>query len=383
LAPVAACADDGAEPDAAQVSASFEEAYAQTDLGKEDSGGCSGVVVPDRSGFGKRVALTFDDGPNAVTTPRVLDVLAEHGVKATFFINGSRVTGPAERAVLARIVAEGHILANHSQSHLDLKNASAAKLASEVGKTDAVLRDAGVTPRFFRFPFGSASCSGMSYVKGLGYTVVGWHIDSADWCFATTGGASCPARTFRYVPDAYRSDLLGYVMSQLRAKDGGVILFHDIHASTAAALDGILSALEDAGYAFVQVDDAVYLPRLNGATPPPARFVGAACEADHDCNFSSAVSSGICHRFTPTDGTPAEEIGFCSLPCEGTCPDRVGASPTFCTTLDGGATGRCVAKSAAVNESCEAIEGTAPAVVARFIGTSSAAAATATACVPR
>src|SRR5262245_3873923 len=84
----AACGDDH---DHSGETEAFEEAYAQVELGKQDSGGCSGVIVPDNSGFGKRVALTFDDGPNPLTTPTVLDILKEHGIKATFFINGSRV----------------------------------------------------------------------------------------------------------------------------------------------------------------------------------------------------------------------------------------------------------------------------------------------------
>lgn len=373
----AACGDADEHAD---ETAGFEEAYAQAELGKTDSGGCSGVVLPDKSGFAKRVVLTFDDGPNPATTPAVLDLLAAHGIKATFFINGARVRGQEERAILARIVAEGHILANHSQGHLDLKNVSAAKLASEVDATHAVLVAAGVTPRYFRFPFGSASCSGMKYVQDLGYAVTGWHIDSADWCYAKGSGGYCAPSTFRYVPDAYRRDLAGYVMSQVRAKDGGVLLFHDIHASTVRALPGIIETLEDEGYAFVNVDSEIYFPRLNGVTPPPARFVGDLCAADVDCNFASKVASAECHRFSPAGGD--FETGFCTLPCEGTCPDKAGASPTFCTSLDGGVTGRCVAKSAAANQECAAIVGTSPVEAARFIGTSTASPAAAEVCLP-
>ena len=374
--PLAAC-DDAEHGD---DTAGFEEAYEQTELGKTDSGGCSGVVVPDKSGFAKRVALTFDDGPNVETTPLVLDLLAAHGIKATFFINGSRVRGQAERAILGRIVAEGHILANHSQGHLDLKTVSADKLASEVDRTHAEIVAAGVTPRFFRFPFGSASCAGMKYVQDLGYAVTGWHIDSADWCFAKGGSGYCSASTFRYVPDAYRRNLAGYVMSQVRAKDGGILLFHDIHASTVRALPGIIETLEDEGYAFVNVDSDIYFPLLNGVAPNASRFVGDACEEDVDCNFASKVASAVCHRFTPAGGD--FEAGFCTLPCEGTCPDKAGASPTFCASLDGGITGRCVAKSDVVNQECAAILGTSPASADRFIGESSASPASAEVCLP-
>lgn len=376
--PLWACGDEGHDAD---ETAAFEEAYAQTELGKSDEGGCSGVVVPDRSGFARRVALTFDDGPNPATTPAVLDILKEHGIRATFFINGSRVRGETERAILARILAEGHILANHSQGHLDLKRVSADKLASEVDKTHAAILEAGGEPEFFRFPFGSASCAAMRHVEDKGYIVTGWHIDSADWCFAKGQGGYCSPATFRYVPDAYRRDLEGYTMSQVRAKNGGIVLFHDIHANTVDVLPRLLETLEDEGYTFVGVDDEATFPRLNGVPPPPQLFVGDACGEDAECNFASASAAAMCHRFSP-EGADFE-TGMCTLPCEGTCPDMAGKSPTFCVSLDGGATGRCVAKAHEVNAECAAILGTTATMADRFIGQSSARPASALVCMPQ
>jgi len=376
FAPLAACSDDHE----ALQTAGFEEAYAQNELGKTDTGGCSGVVVPDKSAFAKRVTLTFDDGPNPLTTPKVLDILKEHGIQATFFINGSRVRGETERAILRRIIAEGHILANHSQSHLNLKTVSASKLESEIQKTHAEIVAVGVTPRYFRFPFGSASCAGMKRVQDLGYIVTGWHIDTADWCFAKSSTGYCSPSTFRYVPDQFRQSLEGYAMSQVRAKDGGILLFHDIHPNTVAVLPNIIETLEDEGYAFVNLDNQTYFPRLNGVTPPAVKFVGDECAGDLDCNFSGKTSAGLCHNFTPAEAEL--ETGFCTLPCEGSCPDKAGKSGTFCTTLDDGATGRCVAKSGALNQECAAIFGTQVVTADRFIGTSSAAAASADVCLP-
>ncbi|MFO0750575.1 MAG: polysaccharide deacetylase family protein [Myxococcota bacterium] len=369
-----------ADDDAAATSAGFEQAFEQTDLGKEDSAGCSGVVVPDKSGFAKRVALTFDDGPNAATTPQVLDILAEHGIKATFFLNGSRVRGDAEKALIARMLAEGHIVGNHSQHHYDLKTLTLAKVKVEMQQTDDILRANGVTPKFFRFPFGSASCGGLDLVKGKGYTVTGWHVDSGDWCFAASGTDYCKPSTFKWVPDQYRHDLEGYVMSQVHAKDGGIILFHDIHANTVAHLDSIISELENEGYTFVRVDDTTTFPRLNNVAPPAPKWVGDSCQADKDCNFSSSAASASCYRFTPA---ASAEVGFCTLPCEGFCPDKTGASPTFCTSLDGGLTGRCVAKASAVNRQCAAIAGTSATTAPRFIGSSAAAPTSAIVCMPQ
>ncbi|MBK7579327.1 MAG: polysaccharide deacetylase family protein [Myxococcales bacterium] len=384
LAPIVlqgACgaSDDHDETLGANDIAAWEDAYQQTDMGKVDSSGCSGVVIPDKSGFAKRVALTFDDGPNPATTPQVLDILKQYGIKATFFINGKRVTSDAARAVLARILEEGHILANHSQNHLNLKTVGIAKVQEEVQKTHDVILATGATPRYFRFPFGSASCAGVDLVEGYGYAVTGWHIDSADWCFAASGSGHCSQSTFRFVPDGYRDDMVGYVMSQVKSKNGGVLLFHDIHQNTASHLSEVIQKLKDGGFSFVNVDDAAAFPLLNGATPAPTPFVGDSCKSDTECNFTDNGKSGSCHLFTPAGGA---ETGFCTVACEGYCPDKSGKAPTFCTSLDGGTTGSCVSKADTSNGNCSKIAGTAATTANRFIGSSNASASTAQACLP-
>ena len=227
---------------------------------------CSGVTPPDGGGFGKRVALTFDDGPNAATTGIVLDVLAAHGARAAFFINGSRVASKQERDLVARARASGHLVGNHTQTHAEMTALSRAEAQGEVDATDAVLRAAGIAPAWFRFPYGSSSCETAEMVRSRGYRITGWHVDSADWCFAA-GGGYCSPSTFAYVTDAYRGDMVGYTLAQIRERQGGIVLFHDVHANTAANLDGILRALEAEGYLFVGLDDASTFPALNGATP--------------------------------------------------------------------------------------------------------------------
>lgn len=297
----------------------MEDAHDQQDDAVFDDG-CSGVKVPDRTGFAKRVVLTFDDGPNPATTPSVIETLHRHHAPATFFINGSRLQAAGAPELAAHIAADpDFILGNHSQNHLNLATVSATKFAYEVDTTTQGLVAAGETPKFFRFPFGSATCAYAAAVRQRRYTVVGWHIDSADWCFATTGGARCPASTFRYVDDQYRDDMQGFILSQIRAMNGGIILMHDIHASTARALDGILTALEAEGYTFARLDDATVLPRLNGAPPPPQRWIGDACSTDTDCNFAG----GFCVE----DGAGG---GACTQTCTSTCPDMGGYPLTRC-----------------------------------------------------
>lgn len=373
LVSVTACVDDtcDSEESCTDDSALFEQAYDEGLLpGKEDGTDCSGVRVPDRTGFNKRVALTFDDGPNPATTPKVIQVLKAHHAPATFFTNGSRYAAPGAKALAAQIAADpDYILANHTQNHLNLAQQTAAKVASEIDRTDALIREAGETPKFLRFPFGSSTCASMKQAKDRGYFVTGWHIDSADWCYAVTGGGTCKKSTFKYVPDELRNDMKGYILSQVRANNGGIMLMHDIHQSTADHLDEILTTLEQAGYTFVRLDDLSAWPRLNGSTPAPTPFIGTACTTNAQCAFTG----GRCHA-----------AGFCTQACAGSCPDQSGSAPTFCIA-DAAAAGKgmCVSKAAAQNNQCALLTGTAKVDASRFVGTSGAAAATATVCAPR
>jgi peptidoglycan/xylan/chitin deacetylase (PgdA/CDA1 family) len=364
------CVDDDCsdEDSCTDDSSLFEQAYDEGQQpGKEDGTDCSGVRVPDRSGFNKRIALTFDDGPNPATTPKVISVLKAHHAPATFFNNGMRYATAGAKELAARIAADpDYILANHTQHHLDLAHQTAAKVATEIDQTDALIRAAGETPKFLRFPFGSATCATMKQARDRGYLVTGWHIDSADWCYAAGGGV-CKKSTFKYVPDELRSDMKAYVLSQVRSNNGGIILFHDIHQSTADHLDEILTMLEQQGFTFVRLDNTSAFPHLNGVAPQPTPFIGTACTTNAQCAFTG----GRCH--------PA---GFCTQTCAGSCPDQAGAAGTFCIA-DTASTGMCVSKAATQNNQCASLTGTVKADVARFIGTSTAAPATATVCKPR
>jgi peptidoglycan/xylan/chitin deacetylase (PgdA/CDA1 family) len=352
LIPHAGCASSPETCDSEEGcddSSLMNQAYedATTDA-KADGYDCSGVRVPDRSGFTKHVVLTFDDGPNPATTPKVISILHAHHAPATFFNNGARYSAAAK--VLANQIAHDpdFMLGNHTQNHIDLAKQTAAKVTSEVMLTDALIKAAGSDAKYLRFPFGSASCSAKHYVEGLGYTVVGWHIDSADWCYAAGHGYCAPA-TFQYVTDSLRHDMVGFIMQQIHQNNGGVILMHDIHQSTADHLDEILTKLEGEGFTFARLDDVTVLPKLNGVA---TKFIGDACTANVDCNF--------------TGGTCAP-VGFCTEACTSTCPDESGKAPTFCiANPDDTAHGMCVSKSAPQNSSCAALPGTAAMTEPRF-----------------
>ena len=223
---------------------------------------CSGITPPDDGPFLKRVALTFDDGPNLQTTPKVLEILAKHGIKATFFINGKNAQSAAAKALLKKMVAAGHIVGNHTQNHADAVDQTAAEFKQGVIKTGNVLKGIPVTPKYFRFPFGSADCQKKEIVENLGYHVVGWHVDSADWCFAS-GGGFCSEDTFKWVPDSFRDDMVGYTMSQIKKHKGGIVLFHDVKPYTVSKLEPIIEKLESAGYRFVRVKNKDLFPEMN------------------------------------------------------------------------------------------------------------------------
>jgi hypothetical protein len=108
-------------------------------------------------------------------------------------------------------------------------------------------------------------------------------------------------------------------------------------------------------------------------------FVGDSCESNDDCGFSNGSATGSCHRFTPAGST---EQGFCTVGCEGYCPDRPGKAPTFCASLDGGQSGSCVPKSHTSNDSCGTVKGTSAQTAQRYVGSSGAPPVSATVCLP-
>jgi peptidoglycan/xylan/chitin deacetylase (PgdA/CDA1 family) len=135
------------------------------------------LIAPERPG---ELALTFDDGPNPKWTPRLLDVLAGHDVKATFFMLGSRAQG--EPGLVRRIAAEGHLIGNHSWSHLNLALTAAGRVREELARTSDVLEQiAGERVRYFRPPFGARRPVVFRIARSLGLSTVLWNAMTSDW----------------------------------------------------------------------------------------------------------------------------------------------------------------------------------------------------------
>ena len=125
-------------------------------------------------------ALTFDDGPNDAATPHLLDVLARHKVRATFFVMGSFARQRPE--IVRRAAAEGHLICNHTMAHPKLAFEPQRKVQQELADCSAVLEDlTGKPVRFFRPPFGSRRPVVLQIARDLGLTPVMWNVTCHDW----------------------------------------------------------------------------------------------------------------------------------------------------------------------------------------------------------
>lgn len=191
----------------------------------------------------KVVALTFDDGPSAATTPRLLDILGGRNVKATFFVLGTMARQAPD--ILRREAAEGHEVASHTPYHTQQTLLSAAQVRAEALEMDQIFTDIlGTVPPFTRPPYGSYN---QMVQDAMGQPLILWSVDPRDWQYrdAATVCNNVVSGTF----------------------DGAVILVHDIHASTVDAVPCIIDTLKARGYEFLTVSElAAYrdVPLVNG-----------------------------------------------------------------------------------------------------------------------
>lgn len=341
---------------------------------------CSGMDPADVTPLMGQVALTFDDGPNHLTTPDILETLREFQAPATFFVLGIELEDSRNWDVIEEIVDDPlFTLANHSYDHANQADLSLSAHRAQVDDTNDLIRSFGVEPEFFRFPYGSSNCDTADYVRSLDLRIAGWHIDTADWCYAAFGDVGeCSRDDYWRVPEEYETDMLGFTMEQLDRFDGGVVLYHDIHPYVANELERTLQAMVDAGYTFVDLDDAGAFPNLNAGTPADLPFVGEACQTDNDLCWLVEYEAWC----EPTDPDGPGTDGICTVPCEGYCLDRDGSPTTFCAEVSPGGFGQCTSRTQSLNDCCEAIPGTISVDMDRWVGDSSASASVQESCVP-
>lgn len=317
---------------------------------------CAALDPWDAGPLGGRVALTFDDGPDTVITPQILATLRAYSVPATFFMVGTQIANPAAAPIIADIAADPLFeIGNHSWDHSDLAGLSTPSQRAQIEDTNAVLAGHGVTPTFFRFPYGSSDCDAVDLVRGYGHISTGWHVDNGDWCFATGTVGQCTQPEYWRIPPAYATDMRGLTMAQVRDFDGGVVLLHDIHAFVAAELEDLILDVLAEGYTFAPLDEVASFPRLNTDLPFDFPLTGEACDTSNDQCWQTEWR-GWCEP-TGDPGLPAT-AGVCVVPCEQAyCSSRPGTAPLFCAETSPGI-GTCLAQATAINASCDDVPGT-------------------------
>lgn len=209
---------------------------------------------------GPYIAMTFDDGPNATLTPKLLDLLAARHIKATFFVVGQNAADHPE--ILKRVAREGHEIANHSWTHPNLAKMSDDAVRRELQKTDDAIKAAiGTRPQYLRPPYGSITARQKNWIHSeFGYRIIIWDVDPLDW---KRPGPSVV--THRIVSET---------------RPGSIILSHDIHPGTIEAMPATFDQLTAKGFKFVTVSELIAmakpLPPKPASTPRPVASTAPA-----------------------------------------------------------------------------------------------------------
>lgn len=181
----------------------------------------------------KKIALTFDDGPDEECTPMLLDGLASRGVKATFFVIGKQAEEQPQ--IMERLVKEGHLIGNHTYNHVDIRHMTESAAKEEILKANEVIaKYTGEEPCFLRPPFGNGSSK---LEKDIEMIQVLWTIDTMDW--------SCQNES-KICSTVYRE-----------IEENSIILMHDEYPTSVRAALSIIDQLQKEGYEFVTVDKIV------------------------------------------------------------------------------------------------------------------------------
>lgn len=192
---------------------------------RPDVGGVQAVAPPSAytpvdCGREVCVALTFDDGPSAETTPLVLDALARHQARATFFVLGTNVAGNEQ--LIRRMYQEGHEIGNHSWNHPKFTTLTPEQIQDQIDLTQVAVANTGVpAPTLLRPPYGDINDVVASHIP---MTIALWNADPADWGHHRA------------------EEVPGLIESHVRP--GRVVVLHDTHRRTAESLDAVIANLQ-------------------------------------------------------------------------------------------------------------------------------------------
>lgn len=191
-------------------------------------------------GTKREVALTFDDAPDDIFTPKILDILKEKEAKATFFLVGFRIEKYPD--IVKRIVQEGHAIGNHSYNHPNFINLSEADFRDQIRRTDQLIRSStGFTPNIIRPPYGNISESQIKWLAAQKKIIVNWDVDSLDW-----KGIDAKQVTSNILPNVNPGSI---VLQHSGTGEGGDL------SGTVHALPDIIDELRKKGYKLVTVQE--------------------------------------------------------------------------------------------------------------------------------
>lgn len=192
------------------------------------------AATQQEGGAEKKIAITFDDGPHPQYTPQLLDGLSKRGVKATFFVTGEAAEQNPE--IVRRMHEEGHLIGNHTYSHLQLNAGNEEIFRQELIRTNEIIGElTGEEVTYVRPPYGSWN---KQFEKELNMIPVLWTIDPLDWC---SDNADCITR-----------EVCG------KAQENAIILMHDQYKSSVTAALRIIDILTGKGYEFVTVEEILF-----------------------------------------------------------------------------------------------------------------------------
>jgi peptidoglycan/xylan/chitin deacetylase (PgdA/CDA1 family) len=182
----------------------------------------------------KKIAITFDDGPHPVYTEKLLDGLKDRDIKATFFVLGEKAKEHPE--IIERMQEEGHIIGNHTYTHIQLRSTNREKFRDELIRTNQVI--SGITEQevqYVRPPYGTWD---KKLEEELNMFPVLWNVDPNDWCTGNTN------RVTKSIVD--------------KAKENSIILLHDCYQSSVDAALSSIDILEERGFRFVTVEEILF-----------------------------------------------------------------------------------------------------------------------------
>lgn len=252
-------------------------------------------TAPAKKDAPPEILLTFDDGPAIDKTPKVLDILDQHGIKAVFFVLGQHLQGNGvaaekSRALVREELKRGHAVGNHTIHHYFLCGHVYIKQAwQEIEGNAKLIEDAtGIRPELFRTPYG-AHCKALSQVlDGLGIHPIGWDIDPQDW----------------KLRDAPKIE--AYIEKHLSTLHGrAIVLFHDVQAATVTALPKILDWIDQenarrvaAGRPPIKIINYLYLLPERKLVPPFVDALGRVLVGLVNLPWESPV------KLWPSSGAP-------------------------------------------------------------------------------